>query len=470
MRRSGRGLLALVLTIASPAWPAETMNRQPGSGDAAVRILEALEEPDLNRLVREILEHNPELRAARAKAEALAERAPQVRALPDPEAGLTAYADGPETRVGEQQWTLSLMQDLPAPGKRPLRRRHAEFEAEAALQEAEALALEQVSETLELAVDLTFHEIHRNILQELLHHLGHHEEIARSRLSTGLGGEAEVARLQVQMTEAEVEILRVETELISVQASLNRLLGRPPATPVEVAVDLAAFPAPVQGPEGPEVGELLRRHQPAIAAGRLRLEAARATAELAALEGRPDTSVGLTFTEVSGRDDASAVASPPAGNGRDILGFVGRIRLPFRRQPREAAVREADARVREAEQELRAQEADLRAVAGEAIARARHQWSRIRLLETVLVPQLEHTRRAAEAGYAAGRGEISSVLMAEHHLLDARLSIAREKAAYARSLARLWGAVGVPMVPHGAAHEHRARDSQPHQDSVGAQP
>ena len=93
-----------------------TAGGNPSAGEQlrpADRILEALEDGALRAMVSEVLERNPGVARARAQARAADLRAPQVRTLPDPVAGLTAWLESPETRTGPQVATFSLFQTLP---------------------------------------------------------------------------------------------------------------------------------------------------------------------------------------------------------------------------------------------------------------------------------------------------------------------------------------------------------------------
>ena len=82
-------------------------------GGSAERIVESIEDLQLRLLLEDVLERNPRLARLTAEFAAVEQRAPQVKALPDPTATLTWFVMSPETRVGPQRATVNLMQQLP---------------------------------------------------------------------------------------------------------------------------------------------------------------------------------------------------------------------------------------------------------------------------------------------------------------------------------------------------------------------
>ena len=140
---SGRAVCAVIAI--SIAWPAgaETTgeleagsagrsaidDRAAGAGSeaasAAARLRRGIREPEMRRLADEILERNPAVAAASARARAAALEAPRVGALPDPVASLTAFIASPETRTGPQLASLGVSQGLPWFGTLALRQQAA---------------------------------------------------------------------------------------------------------------------------------------------------------------------------------------------------------------------------------------------------------------------------------------------------------------------------------------------------------
>src|SRR4030042_6833837 len=94
------------------------------------------EKPRLNvdQLVEEALQNNPEILAAKMKWEVYKEKIPQASALEDPIFGFGIISLPTDFSFKKEDMTMkefSLSQKLPFPGKRPLMKEMAEKEAEA---------------------------------------------------------------------------------------------------------------------------------------------------------------------------------------------------------------------------------------------------------------------------------------------------------------------------------------------------
>jgi len=424
------GALAAMVALASPLY-AEQQTISP-----AEAVLAAVEEPALADLAREALERNPALAASRARARAVEKRAPQVAALPDPVAGLTAFLLSPETRVGPQQVMVSLGQRFPWFGKLDLRERSALQAAATARAEAETQALELVTEVRSLAYELAFLDVWEEVLRTDHETLERYEELARTRYAAGIGLGQAVIKIQAEITKDDSRLLMIADRRATVSARLNALRDRPAGTELP-ELDLPEPPADLD-PDA-ALADLRRL------AVEARPEIAARDAEIARLEHRPDVTVGLSYTVVGDREDDAGRANPPEGNGDDILGLSASINLPIWSQRIDAGIEEAVERRRAAEASRRGVVAEIERSLGELTERLELTWRQLRLLDDVLAIQAEESLSSAEAAYGAGNLNALDLLDAERVLLDVRTSTARTRADWAVALARLEGAVGRPV-------------------------
>ena len=421
----------------------ETTAPQPS---AARAVLDAIEDRPLRDLAREVLDRNPALDAARQRAEAARQVAPQVGSLPDPMAGLTAFLLTPETRTGPQNAMISLSQRVPWFGKLDLRSQRALAAAAAAGARAEAKALELVTETRRLAYELAFLDQWRDIVQADRSILEHYEELAESRYSAGVGIGQPVIKIQAEITRDESRLLQIADRRATLVAQLNALRDRPAGMEI----------APPALPEVPDrsqdradlMARLERRSlaaRPEIAGADAEILAAEKGTDLADLERFPDVTVGFTYTQVGRRDDTAGRANPPEGNGDDIFGLTASVNLPVWRDRIEAGFEEALAQRRAAESSRRAVVTGIDRSLGELTERLDLTWRQLRLFDDVLVIQAEESLSSAESAYSAGNINALDLLDAERVLLDVRTSTARARADWAIHLARLEGAVGRPI-------------------------
>lgn len=434
--------LAIWVLLAGPAIGQDSTQAKisEAAGRPADRVVAALGSPALEAFLREVLERNPELARFRAKAAAAAVRAPQVRALPDPVAMVTAFPLPPETRVGPQWLKVSLSQHLPGFGKLAAREKAAVFAAVEAEQDWESQRLAMVTKARELAHEWAFCQLRGRIVEEEKHHLVHHEELTRARYSAGLGIQQEVIKIQAAITRAEQRFLEVRLRQGDLLAALNALRDRPASTPFEAA-------------ELVEPRRLSLDHEDLLAASLGRPERAAAGAEvgrrealvdLARRDFRPELRLSFDYTAVEGRRDAAGRAMSPQGNGRDILALSAGIELPLHQKRRTAALEEALAQQHAAEARQRAVAAQIEQGLGESRARLPLLWEQWWLFETVLLEQAEESLRSAETAYTTGKLNALELFHSEHVLYEVRLGAARAKADFAIAWARLEGALGAP--------------------------
>ncbi|MCP4204678.1 MAG: TolC family protein [bacterium] len=445
--------LLLVATVTGSAVSQAAAEGEPGSETGLAPILKGIQQPPLRQLAVEVLERNPDIAAAAARALAARHRAPRLRALPDPTASLTTFLDSPETRTGPQQIAVVLAQAVPWAGKLALKERTALLEAAALDAEVEALRLELLTETRRLFYELLYLDRRRVIGEELRDHLSQHEEIARARYATGAGRGQGVVKLQAEITLAENDLLEIRRRRIGLEARLNTLRDRPALTPI-LAEGMPTIPEISLNLE--PLLEKAQHLRPELHAAEARIRNARTRVELAEKSRRPDFSLGLTYTVVDPRSDAAGRLQPPEGNGDDIVGIRGGITLPVRRRSLTAEVEEAVGHETAAEEGLRATRAEIVAAIGDLAQRLELDWRQLRLIDDLLVVQAEEAEESALAGYIAGTLDALALLDAEHVRFEAHTALARAQADYLIGIAELEGAIGAPLESRVKVPSHDA--------------
>ncbi len=415
----------------------------PGPGSVADVVLAGIGSPELRDLVAEALERNPGIRAGLARARAAAQRAPQVRALPDPTAEATAFLLPPETRVGAQRFIVGLHQPLPWLAKLDLRKSAAVWEALAEERGVESERLSLITEVRRIYFELLFVDSSRSTTNRLLEDLARYEEVALTRYATGVGSTQAVLKLQAEITRGRSDLVDLMTRESTLRARLNALRDRPVRTPaarggIPVAIGQALF-------DSEALLDQARSSRPEIQAAAARLEQAEAIERLARMARRPDFSVGLTWTFVTARDDPAARVMPPPDNGRDVFGLRGGVTLPLARRSRSAAIAEALEHRTGAVDARRAAELAVESEVGELVERLPQAWTRLRLLEDLLLVQAEEGHQAAEAGYLAGTFAILDLIDVERLLRESQTALDRARVDYLIGLAELEGAVGAPL-------------------------
>jgi cobalt-zinc-cadmium efflux system outer membrane protein len=437
---------------------AAALNRGPESPgpaletlDPADRIATALDEPLLRQLVAETLERNPEVAGLAAAASAAEQRAPQVKALPDPVAGITAYLQTPETRVGPQQAMVSLSQRFPWFGKLELREKAALYQAAAARAKVEAARLHLVTEVRRLAYELAFQDVFETVVNEDRTTLTHYEELARTRYASGVGLEQAVIKIQAEITKDDTRLLDIATRRAALRAQLNALRDQPDGTSLPPNL-LPRYPELTLTSVALRQSALVSR--PEIAGADATIAMTQTQIDLARKEYSPDVTLGLVYALVGTRTDPQGRAMPPPDNGKDVLGLMAGVNLPIHTKKLAAAVAEASDRQLAAEQAKRSVVSGIDRSLDDLVYRIPLTYQRLHLFDDVLSIQAEQSLRSAEAGYAAGTLNALDLLDAERVLLEVRTASARARADYAIGVAQLEGATAGPIVAE-AKPEHK---------------
>jgi cobalt-zinc-cadmium efflux system outer membrane protein len=448
-RRWPKGRWAAVVSLVLAAVPSVRAQEAQAALEAAKsapapaqRILESIADTALKALAQEVLDRNPAVAAAAARARAARQVAPQVKALPDPMLSGMVFVEPPETRVGPQRWSATLSQRVPWFGKLGLREQVALDQAAAQDAQVEAQRLDLITETRRLYYEIGFLDAYRDAVVTDRDTLSHYEELGRSRYASGVGLQQAVIKIQAEITKDDNRLLDIRNRRATLTAALNALRNQPQDT------EIPKLTPPHFGSLSPDPAAIRARalaQRPEMAAADREIAQAEAMVDLARKEYKPDLTLGVTYTQVGPRTDAAGVMTPPPNNGRDVLGVSLSFNLPIQRRKLAAGVEEAADRKVSAQERKRAVVTSIDRSLGELLERTRATWDQLRLLEDVLVIQADQSLRSAEAGYGSGSLNSLDLLDAERVLLDVRTATERARADYAIALARLEGAVGEPV-------------------------
>jgi outer membrane protein TolC len=428
---------ALMAAAIAPAETDETLGPT-----AADEIRAAVPDVRLSLLLDDVLSRNPRLARLAAEASAAEQRAPQVKALPDPTASLTWFLMSPQTRVGPLQASVNISQSLPWFGTLKLEEQAAMWEAAASRGRVEAARLEVVTDARVAYHELQFLEAESRLAREDRVTLEHYAELALARYASGVGLDQEVIKLQAEITRTDTRLLGIAARRAEVAARLNALRDRPQTTPVVVAEAGAR-----------RMGELeleaLRRRslagRPEMAAATAVAEAAEVRVERSKKAYSPNLMVGLSYGFVGRRDDEAGRLLPPEGNGEDDLALMAGFSLPVWRSKLEAGVEEGLARRLAAGEAVREVSAAIDGQLGELLHRIPLLEEQVDLYDKVLIVQARQSLQSAESAYAAGTADALDLLDAERVLLQVRVAAARARADLEIAYARLEGAVAGPL-------------------------
>ncbi|MGD0199559.1 MAG: TolC family protein [Bryobacteraceae bacterium] len=403
---------------------------------AAAGVLLA-QEPRLNleTLVQEALEKNPEVLAAQKRYEAMRQRPQEASSLPDPVLSASYNSSGnplPFQGLGRQPVAnagLMVSQEFPFPGKRKLRGAIAGREADAEFQQYQMTRLSVVSRLKQAYYRLAYlHntlevlERERDLMRQLL-------RIGEVRYSVGKAAQQDVFKAQMQLSIIETRITRMEQEVRSREAEIDSLLARPPDSP------LARPAAATPGPMLITLEELTRRareNAPLLHREEKIIERTELALNLAHREYYPDYTISGGYYYMG---------SMPAM-------YMARVdfKLPayFRRKQR-AGVAEQTANVSQARHDYDAAslQVSFRAKDDYLVAEASHRL--MDMYSTTVIPQASLALESSLASYQSGTVDFLSVLMNFTAMLDYELSYQEEALNYSQALTRIEEMTGVDV-------------------------
>jgi outer membrane protein TolC len=316
-------------------------------------------------------------------------------------------------------------QELPGRGKRAARTLVAERDADISRQQIAVRANQILSDLRQAYIDLAFtretfalYSRQADLLQDLT-------ETATLRYAAGEGAQYHTVVAIVEVARVERDRIAAEELAQAAEATLNTLLGRPPSQPVEpLEPSVSTLTA-----EEAEQRALARHPDVAMVAAAV----AREEAELARLRGerRPDFVVGGGYMLMPG--DAGAWTARAGMTWPNAPWARGRLNASIDVQARRVTAARGRGEVIAAQ---------LREAIRQAVVRLEAAERQVRLIETTVLPQIEHAFELTRLEYAAGEGAFTDMLDTRRTLIATQLEYLQARADVARARADLETAAG----------------------------
>jgi outer membrane protein TolC len=194
----------------------------------------------LPELIQEALAKNPEIQAARHRWQAAQERAPQARALDDPEFMIELFNYPNRLNPDASANTIfGLSQRFPYPGKRGLKESLAIKEAEMAAALLRAKEREIASQVKSAYYELFLAHKAIEVHHQQIALLNEFFEIANARFRAGKVTQVDVLKATVELSKLFNILPVLEQQGETAKAKLNILLNRAPQSPLGEPVEPA---------------------------------------------------------------------------------------------------------------------------------------------------------------------------------------------------------------------------------------
>lgn len=385
-------------------------------------------------LVKEAEQDNPEIAAAYHGWQGATHVPKQASAFPETQVSVQQFAVGsPRPFAGFSNSNFAYIgigasQELPFPGKRGLRGKVAELEANSLREDSDAVR-RRVIEQLKLTYyQLAYIQQTLGILERNDQLLNQIQQVVESRYRVGQGNQQDVLRAQLQHTKILEDIATNRQEEGQLEAELKQVLNRPQTSPDLVAEPLSPtflLYSDVQ------LLQLAREKNPEVRSKEQMLRRYEAGVELAHKDFRPDFMAEYMYQHTNGQTPEYYMAT------------FG-IRLPNRGRQKAELAEAAENRLRAA-QELQDQVQGVLSGIKQQYVLVRASEERLNIYKGGLIPQADATFRAGLAAYQANREDFETLLGNFLDVLNLDLQYRSELAEHESALARLERLTGVSL-------------------------
>jgi outer membrane protein TolC len=380
------------------------------------------EKPSLNvdQLVDEAIQNNPQILAARQRWEIFKEKVPQARALPDPMFGFGIVNLPTNFSFEEEDMTMkefSISQMFPFFGKRKLMGEMAEKEAEAVSKEIQIKIHQIVREVTVAYYELSHVYRASEVVQRNKEILESFAKIAETRYSLGEGIQQDVIKAHLEIAKMVDELIMWNQRKRAVEAKLNALLNRPPETvpgkPEEVGPRTFAYTIE-------ELQKMAVEMSPTLQGMKKMIEAKEKAYALAKREYYPDFKLSFAYGQ---RDK-----TPEGSNRYDMLTGMVEVNIPiFYKSKQDRKVAETKADILNWEAQYRAMKNELFSMITDMVTMIQRVERQIELYKTGIIPQASLQIDSALSAYRVNKADFMT-------LLDSRMTLYKVELDYHQAL------------------------------------
>jgi len=386
-------------------------------------------------VIEEARQNNPEIQAARHRADAAAAIPERVSAYDDPTFAYEAFNTPESLRLDRSDNNIfRVSQRVPFPGKRTLAGTVADHDADAMRQDVMGIELDVVAAVKRAYYDLWLAHQSLDVFEREKALVQRFTHIAEQRYGTSGTTQSDVLRAQVELTRLINRVSTGRFAIESARAELNALLSQPSEEPLGI-------------PELPPVTKfsdtvdqwtaLALRQRPEIAAQSAIIAREDSSVHLAHLNYLPDFEFTVGRFINAGRNDG--------------FGAIASVSIPIAyRSKYDAGVTEANARLAAAQSDLRRLQDRIRREVQQSFLRARTAVLQRELLLGTHVPQAEQALRVTESGYQAGSVDFLALTDTARTIESVHLEHLQAEAGFQKAYADLERAAGMPPDDEGA--------------------
>src|ERR1700736_1019051 len=288
----------MLFTANGRAQQTETLQESPPTPESRSMAEHAGTPASLRELVHEAEEKNPQIAAAYHGWQASRNVSKQVSAFPETQVSVQQFSVGsPRPFAGYSNSDFAYIgfgasQDIPYPGKRELRARVAEHEADSMEAQADSVRSTVVGNIKMVYFRLAYIQQTLGVLRRSDALLTQVQEAAEARYRVGQGNQQDVLKAQLQHTKILQEIAHHHQEEGLLEAQIKQILGRPQESPDIVTETLTARTLPYAAVE---LLQRAREQNPDVHSKQASIRQQETQVELARKNFRPDFNVQYAY-------------------------------------------------------------------------------------------------------------------------------------------------------------------------------
>ncbi len=389
---------------------------------------------NLDLIIEEALQNNPEILAVKKKWEAFKEKVPQAQALPDPMLGFGIISLPTNFSFRDEDMTMkeiSISQMFPLFGKRRLMGEMVEKEAEAVFNEINEKVNKIIKELKSTYFELSYNYRSIEITQRNKEILESFAKVAETQYSVGMGIQQDVIKAHIEVSKMVDELIMLNQKRRALEAKLIALLNRPPESSIGKPEDLSfrKFSFSIE-----DLQKMAVEINPTLKGMKKMIEAKQKAYELAKKEFYPDLTLKFAYGQ---RDNG------PEMKRRDMLTGMMEINIPlFYRSKQNRKVAEVVADLKNVEAQYRAMKNEINFMITDMASMLQRIERQLELYKTGIIPQASLQVSSAMSAYRVGKADFMTLLDSQMTLYRYELEYHQALAEYEKNLASIEAIIG----------------------------
>src|SRR3990172_738924 len=390
----------------------------------------------LDGLVKEALENNPQLRAARHQTAAARTRVDQVTSWDAPQFGVeffqTPVQSFPNPLKNQMEMDYFIQQMFPFPGKLSDMGKAAENNANMMDQEYNALEGKVLRELKSSYFELYLVQRKIQINAENQDLMRRFVDIALKQYEVGMGKQPDILRAQTELSTLINDGLNLQKERAVIESMINTILSRPANAPLgfvpEIEKDIPRWTFE-------QIRPLALESRPELKAMNFNIEMNKSELSLSKKEYFPDLMLRFMYKDM-------------AMTKNDFWSAMLGISIPLTPWSSGKYTSKTDENalnVRKAEEDLTAMKNMTLFEVQDALVKVQTNQNLVLLYKNTVIPQAEQTLQSTVAAYQTGKTEFLMLIDAYRMLLMAKLDYYMSVMSHMASQAQLEQAVGMDI-------------------------